>query len=161
MVEVVLADLACERDQRALIEVLDSYACDEMGGSEPLSPFTKAHLAHALHKRPDAYVVLAFVEGQAAGVVNCFEGFSTFACQPLLNIHDVAVKPEYRGQGIARLMLKRVEALAVELGCCKMTLEVLEGNYPARALYQSLGFDSYTLDPQMGNAVFWQKALAT
>lgn len=58
-------------------------------------------------------------------------------------------------------MLKRVEALAVELGCCKMTLEVLEGNHPARALYQSLGFDSYTLDPQMGNAVFWQKALAT
>lgn len=159
MLEVVIADLSYSRDRAALIEVLDSYAQDPMGGGEPLSLEVKNNLADALHARADAYVILAFVAGQAAGVVNCFEGFSTFACKPLLNIHDVAVKPEFRGQGIARLMLHQAEALALELGCCKLTLEVLTGNTPAMALYQSLGYGAYSLDPAMGQAVFWQKTL--
>ena len=64
------------------------------------------------------------------------EGFSTFACKPLLNIHDFAVLRPYRGQGIGKLMLGRVKQLAKNLGCCKITLEVLEGNTVARHLYE-------------------------
>jgi ribosomal protein S18 acetylase RimI-like enzyme len=56
-------------------------------------------------------------------------------------------------------MLARAEAIARERGCCKMTLEVLEGNRTAQALYKSLGFAGYELDPEMGKAMFWQKLL--
>lgn len=159
MLDVVIADLTTPKDAHALIDVLDSYARDPMGGAEPLSDAVKQNLAKALAARSDAYVILAYVDGEPAGVANCFEGFSTFACQPLLNIHDIAVKPEFRGRGIGRALLAQVEQLAIERGCCKLTLEVLEGNQVAQKAYLAAGFAAYTLDPAMGQAMFWQKTL--
>jgi ribosomal protein S18 acetylase RimI-like enzyme len=73
----------------------------------------------------------------AAGVATCFEGFSTFACQPLLNIHDVAVHPAHRGQGIGKQLLAGGSPGSC---CCKLTLEVLEGNKVAQAAYRASGF---------------------
>ena len=53
-----------------------------------------------------------------------------------------------------------VERLARERGCCKVTLEVLEGNTSAQAAYRRAGFEGYQLDPLMGRAMFWQKWLS-
>ena len=39
---------------------------------------------------------------------------STFARQPLLNIHDVAVHPAHRGHGIGKQLLAEAERLARE-----------------------------------------------
>ena len=55
--------------------------------------------------------------------------------------------------------MEAAEELARELGCCKLTLEVLEGNAKAQAAYKSLGYAGYELDPAMGKALFWQKKL--
>jgi Acetyltransferases len=85
--------------------------------------------------------------------------FSTFACRPLVNIHDIAVLPAYRGRGVARRMIDCVEALARRRGACKLTLEVLEGNQRAARLYAACGFTAYQLDPAMGRANFLQKWL--
>lgn len=139
--------------------LLDHYATDAMGGGEPLSMDTRQQLAIELAKRPHAFSVLAFIAGEPVGLVNCFEGFSTFACRPLVNIHDVVVIASARGQGISQKMLAKVEEIARQRGCCKMTLEVLEGNAVAQGAYRKLGFSDYQLDPQMGRALFWQKAL--
>ena len=144
---------------RMLVEMLDAYAQDPAGGSEGLSDFAKANLAAELAKRPQAFSVLAFAGEQPIGLVNCIEGFSSFACRPLVNIHDVAVVPGYRGQRVAEKMLALVEEIARERGACKLTLEVLQGNAPALKLYERVGFAGYQLDPAMGNAVFYQKAL--
>lgn len=119
----------------------------------------KENLIAALRERQGSHVVLAFVEQKPAGVAICFEGFSTFACKPLLNIHDFAVAPEFRGRGLAKQLLAKVEELAHTLGCCKITLEVLEGNRVAQGLYAVCGYAGYSLDSQMGNALFWQKKL--
>ncbi len=43
--------------------------------------------------------------------------------------------------------------------CCKLTLEVLEGNHIAQAAYTKFGFSGYELDPEMGRALFWEKKL--
>lgn len=156
------ADYADPAHARALIELLDSYARDPMGGGEPLSDFAKAHIVQALATRPHAFSVLAFADTSHAeplGLVNCFEGFSTFACKPLVNVHDVVVHAAARGQGIAAAMLRKVEGLARERGACKLTLEVLSGNAPAMATYLSLGFANYQLDPAAGQAQFLQKWL--
>ena len=41
------------------------------------------NLVPKLAKLPHAFSILAFVDGEAVGLLNCFEGFSTFAAKPL------------------------------------------------------------------------------
>ena len=139
--------------------LLDAYASDPAGGGEGLSDFAKTHLVPALAARPQAYSVLAFDGDVPVGLVNCIEGFSTFKCRPLVNVHDVAVLASHRGQRIAERMLAEAERIARERGACKLTLEVLSGNTPAVKLYQRIGFEGYQLDPAMGTASFMQKWL--
>lgn len=45
----------------------------------------------------------------------------------------MAVVPKFRGLGLSQRMLHKVEDIARQRGCCKITLEVLEGNAVARA----------------------------
>lgn len=156
-IEIDHVDYHDSRHAGALIQLLDAYARDPMGGAHPLSDYAKQNLVQKLAQRPAAFSVLAFVDGQPAGLVNCFEGFSTFACQPLVNIHDVVVLPEYRGQQIGQLMLECVEQIALERGCCKLTLEVLQENVAAQKLYRKFGFADYQLAAAGGNALFLQK----
>mgnify|MGYP000614993650 CR=1 FL=1 len=98
-------------------------------------------------------------ERRPVGLINCVEGFSTFAGRPLLNVHDIVVHEDFRRQGIARALLAHVEAMARQRGCCKLTLEVLEGNHGARRAYLDFGFEGYQLDPAMGQALFFEKKL--
>lgn len=157
--EIIEADLAVPEQARAFIELLDAYARDQTGGGRPLSAFARANLASELGRRPGARVILALVDGEPAGLLVCIEGFSTFACKPLLNIHDVMVLPQHRAKGLFRGMLEKTEAIARAAGCCKLTLEVLEGNHVAQAAYAAAGFAGYQLDPRLGRAMFWQKKL--
>ncbi len=157
---ITSADLANPDHAAAVLHLLDAYARDPMGGGGALSDYARSHLIARLRERPGVHVLLAFFDDTPAGLAICMEGFSTFACQPLLNIHDFAVLPEFRGQGIARALLAAVDDKARALGCCKITLEVLEGNTPARQLYQAVGFEGYELNPELGKAVFLQKKLA-
>ena len=143
----------------ALVDLLDAYARDPAGGGEPLSDFARAHLISQLATRPFVFSVLAFDGVTPVGLVNAIEGFSTFACRPLVNVHDVVVASSHRGRGIAVAMFAEVETIARERGACKLTLEVLSGNRAARSLYEKLGFDDYRLEPSMGHAQFMQKWL--
>jgi ribosomal protein S18 acetylase RimI-like enzyme len=153
------ADYANPTHAAALVMLLNAYASDPAGGGEPLSDFARANLVQALTSRPQAYSVLAFDGEQPVGLVNCIEGFSTFACKPLVNVHDVAVLASHRGRGVAAQMLALAQQIAQERGAVKMTLEVLSGNTPAVTLYRRMGYQGYQLDPAMGTAQFFQKWL--
>lgn len=153
------ANYADPHHAEALVMLLDAYASDPAGGGEALSTFARENLVSSLAARPQAYSVLAFDGDQAVGLVNCIEGFSTFACRPLVNVHDVAVLASHRGRGIAEQMLAKAESIARERGAVKLTLEVLSGNQSAMRLYQRMGFAGYQLDPAMGTAQFLQKWL--
>jgi len=161
-IRVVRADYTNPTHAAALVALLDAYALDPMGGGEGLSDFAKTALVPALAARPQAFSVLAFSgadDSTPVGLVNCIEGFSTFACKPLVNVHDVAVLSGYRGQRIGERMLELVEVLARERGACKLTLEVLSGNGGAVKLYERVGFGGYALGSTMGTANFMQKWL--
>ena len=158
-VRVARADLADAGDAQHLLELLDHYARDPMGGGHGLEPAARARLIAELGRFPGFHAGLAFVEDEAVGLVNCFTGFSTFAARPLLNIHDVVVRRERRGQGIGRALLDWAEALARSLGCCKLTLEVLSDNERALAAYRRAGYLPYQLDPAAGRALLLQKPL--
>ncbi len=159
MFQIIDGDLSVTTHAEAVVDLLNEYASDPLGGGAGLGDYAKKHLVDDLRKRPTAYLVLAFDGSTAAGLVTCFEGFSTFACRPLLNIHDVVVSKPYRGQGLSKLMLAKVEEHAIQTDCCKLTLEVLEGNAIAQQAYRSFGFENYVLDPAHGRAMFWQKRL--
>jgi len=158
-ISIARADYRNPVHAQALLAVLDSYARDAMGGGAGLSEAVKQHLPEALAERAHAFSVLAFDGATPVGLINCFEGFSTFAAKPLVNIHDVAVVPTHRGYGIAQRMMAEVERIAIERGCCKLTLEVLPENHGAQALYRKLGYGGYQLGSIAGAAQFWQKAL--
>lgn len=157
---VLRADYADPSHASALVGLLEAYALDPAGGGKPLAPHARANLVPGLAARPHAFSVLAFEGDEPVGLVNCLEGFSTFAGRPLVNIHDVFVAAGRRGRGIAEAMLRLVEAVARERGACKLTLEVLSGNGGAQRVYARLGFGAYALDPAMGDARFWQKPLS-
>ncbi|MDB5963662.1 MAG: GCN5-related N-acetyltransferase [Polaromonas sp.] len=158
--EVVLANYANPVHGAAIVDLLNAYARDPAGGGQPLSAFARANLVLELAARPQVFSVLTFDGGHPVGLVNCIEGFSTFACRPLVNIHDVVVLPSHRGQRLGERMLALVEDLARQRGACKLTLEVLENNRSAWRLYERAGFAGYQLEPAMGEARFLQKWLA-
>jgi ribosomal protein S18 acetylase RimI-like enzyme len=156
-IEVKIADYLNDQHAKDIGHLLNIYAEDPMGGGAPLSDLIKENLAKELSKVPHAFSVICYVNGQPAGLINCFEAFSTFKCKPLINIHDIVVVSEFRELGISQRMLAKVEEKAKDMGCCKITLEVLEGNEVAQKSYIKFGFDGYELDPKMGKALFWQK----
>jgi len=68
----------------------------------------------------------------------CIEGFSTFACKSLINIHDMITLPSYRRKGICTSLLSAIETYAKDNDCCKITLEVLSNNQVAKAAYNKV-----------------------
>jgi ribosomal protein S18 acetylase RimI-like enzyme len=159
MLQIIEANLYDPNHAEAIVALLNSYAEGPMGGGVPLSEYVRNNLVLKLAQRSDLLALLAFDEQLAVGVMIGFEGFSTFHCKPLLNIHDLIVTPSHRRQGIAKMLFKYAEEIATARGCCKVTLEVLEGNLGAQSLYRTLGYCGYALDPAMGNALFWEKKL--
>jgi ribosomal protein S18 acetylase RimI-like enzyme len=104
-------------------------------------------------------VFLAFDGDQAVGAAVCFIGFSTFAAKPLINIHDFVVLSGLRGKGVGRRLLEAIEGKARELGCCKLTLEVMDNNHRALRMYEAAGFARYALQKEAGTAIFMSKPL--
>lgn len=143
----------------AFVHLLDAYARDPMGGGKPLSDEVMRALPRRLADHAGFVSFLAFLEDRPVGLINAFEGFSTFAARPLLNIHDIAVLAAHRRQGIGRALLGAVEHAARGRGCCKLTLEVLSANRPAMTVYAREGFAPYELDPAAGQATLLQKWL--
>ncbi len=158
-IEIVEADLNRKDHRKAVVDLIDAYAMDPMGNGGPLPGDVKEALIPGLKKHPTTLIFLAFVNGEPMGIAVCFIGFSTFAARPLVNIHDLAVLPGYRGSGIGRLLLAGVERKAREMGCCKVTLEVLENNRRALKVYAAAGFARATYTEEAGGALFFAKKL--
>ncbi|MDN3637431.1 GNAT family N-acetyltransferase [Simiduia curdlanivorans] len=152
-------DYADAEQMHHVLNLLDAYARDPMGGGEALADHVRAELPVLLRATQHAVSFIAFVDAEAVGLINGFETVSTFAAKRLINIHDLAVLSVARGKGVATQLMQAMEAHARARQCCKLTLEVLTGNQQAGALYAAMGYRQYELDPKMGQAVFLQKKL--
>lgn len=156
---VVPLDLSDLAQAEIWLQLLDHYAQDPMGGGDGLSDYAKLNLVATMREVPGFHGALAWLDGKAVGLIDCFAGFSTFAARPLLNVHDIVVHRDVRGRGVGQALLAWAEARARELGCCKLTLEVLSNNTRAMRSYEQAGFAPYVLDPAAGHALFLQKYL--
>jgi ribosomal protein S18 acetylase RimI-like enzyme len=158
-VEIIEADLDRAEHQQAVIELIDAYAADPMGNGRPLSADVRRDLIGGLRQHPTTLIFLAWQDGRAIGIAVCFLGFSTFHARPLINIHDLAVLPDCRGQGIGRRLLDAVAEKARQSQCCKLTLEVQENNHRARRLYEAAGFAQAQYHEGAGGSLFYAKPL--
>lgn len=157
--KIIGADLARPAHRDALLSLIDLYARDPMEGGQPLPKNVMRDLVPWLRKHPAHFVWLAYQGKEAIGFTICFLGFSTFNARPLLNIHDISVRSEFRGLGVGKMLMQAVEAKARKLKCCKLTLEVREDNEVARGLYRKLGFDRSVVGANRAAMEFWQKPI--
>jgi GNAT superfamily N-acetyltransferase len=68
-----------------------------------------------------------------------FYTYSTFVGLPGLYLEDLFVKPEARGRGVGRALLRHLAQLAKEKSCYRIEWAVLHWNEPAIRFYKRLG----------------------
>jgi GNAT superfamily N-acetyltransferase len=90
-------------------------------------------------ERPYAECLIAYYGDAPVGFALFFHNFSTFRGAPGLYLEDLYVRPEMRGKGVGRALLRRLAQIAVERRCGRMEWAVLDWNQPAIKFYQSLG----------------------
>ena len=156
---IIEADLDDPDHQQAVIALTAAYALEPTGNGGPLPSAVLQRLIPGLKNHPTTLIFLAYKNREPVGIATCFLGFSTFAAKPLINISDLAILPDHRGQGIGRELLAAVEQKARNIGCCRITLEVQENNTIARHVYDAAGFTQAVYGPATGASLYYWKKL--
>ncbi|MEF1330643.1 GNAT family N-acetyltransferase [Vibrio sp. M260121] len=100
---------------------------------------------------------ISVVDDKPAGFVVCFESFSTYRAQRVMNIHDFMVSGNFRGKGVGKAQLNGIERYCRDNDYLKITLEVGDDNVAAKKLYNSLGYEDYRV--VLKGQQHWQKYL--
>lgn len=89
--------------------------------------------------RQKAEVIFAVSDGEEVGFALFFHNFSTFLGRAGIYLEDLFVKPEHRGKGFGKAILKQLAKIAVERGCGRLEWWCLDWNKPSIDFYLSLG----------------------
>lgn len=100
---------------------------------------TEDTLREWIFKKRGANVIFALCDGAPAGFALYFYNFSTFLGRSGLYLEDLFVRPEYRGGGVGKGLLRRLSEIALENGCGRLEWSCLDWNTPSVAFYRSLG----------------------
>ena len=116
------------------IKELASYEkmLDEVVATEEL-------LQEWLFEKKKAEVIFAVEDGNEIGFALFFHNFSTFLGRAGIYLEDLYIKPEYRGKGCGKAVLKELARIAVERGCGRLEWWCLDWNRPSIDFYLSLG----------------------
>lgn len=88
--------------------------------------------------RPPFECLLAEVDGDPVGLALFFPTYSTWRGAVGIHLEDLFVLEPWRRRGIGRALVRRLAALALERGCGRLELAVLDWNAPAIAFYRAL-----------------------
>ena len=128
---------AGEQDVKLILEFIRALAeYEHMLDQVVADPET---LRRELFERHRAEVLFAVAEGREVGFALFFHNFSTFLGRAGLYLEDLFVRPECRGRGYGRALLKELARIARERGCGRMEWWCLNWNQPSIAFYQFLG----------------------
>lgn len=86
-----------------------------------------------------AEVIFALENGEEVGFALFFHNFSTFLGRAGIYLEDLYVKPEHRGKGHGKALLKKLAAIAAERECGRLEWSCLDWNKPSIDFYLSLG----------------------
>ena len=98
----------------------------------------EALLREWIFEKKKAEVIFALADGKEAGFALFFHNFSTFLGRAGIYLEDLYVKPEYRGKGLGKGLLKQLAKIAVERGCGRLEWSCLDWNKPSIDFYLSL-----------------------
>ncbi len=99
----------------------------------------KAFLGDRL-SRGESTVLLARVDGRAAGFTQLYPLFSSVRRKPVWLLNDLFVAPEFRRHGVGRALIRAVAERAEKAGVVRVELSTAETNKQAQALYEAEGF---------------------
>lgn len=153
-IQIVEGDLHIPEHAEGFLKLTAAYMADPMGKAESWNEEQKQAVIKAMKDHPCALILFAKVDDQFVGICTCFYAYSTFLAKPLLNIHDIYVHESFRGHGVGKTLIQKLDEKALSKGCGKITLEVRKDNLNARDLYKSQGF---TEAPH--SMFFWTKFL--
>ena len=100
---------------------------------------TEELLQEWIFEKQKAEVIFALEDGQEVGFALFYHNFSTFLGRAGIYLEDLYVKPEYRGRGYGKGLLKQLAKIAVERGCGRLEWWCLDWNQPSIDFYLSLG----------------------
>ena len=86
-----------------------------------------------------AEVLLATVDGEAAGFAVFFHNYSTWRARHGLYLEDLFVRPEMRGRGYGKALLVELARIARDRCCARLEWAVLDWNTSAIGFYRQLG----------------------
>ena len=92
-----------------------------------------------IFEKQKAEVLFAELDGTPVGFALFFHNFSTFLGRAGIYLEDLYVKPEYRGRGYGKGLLKQLTKIALERGCGRLEWWCLDWNQPSIDFYLSLG----------------------
>jgi GNAT superfamily N-acetyltransferase len=88
--------------------------------------------------QPQFEALLAFIDGEPAGVALFHSRFSTWVGRPCMYLEDLYVCENARGRGVGRRLLARLARVAIDRSWGRIDFQVLDWN-PARRFYERLG----------------------
>lgn len=94
-------------------------------------------------------------DGTVAGFTQLYPLFSSTRMKRWWLLNDLFVKPEFRGQGLSKLLIERCKALAMETKAAGLSLETEISNHIGNQLYPEAGFE---LDTEH-NFYFWENII--
>lgn len=125
------------KDVALILEFIQGLAAYEHMENDVVADETL--LEEWIFDKQKAEVIFAVADGKEVGFALFFHNFSTFLGRAGLYLEDLFVKPEYRGKGYGKAILKKLAAIAVERGCGRLEWSCLDWNTPSIDFYRALG----------------------
>ena len=119
----------------ALVRDLAAYEREPEAAVATESDFAAVLFGEA----PTVFCHVAEADGEVVALAVWFRNFSTWTGRQGIWLEDLYVRPEHRGAGLGRALLRRLAAICVERGWARMEWTVLDWNAPSIAFYRSLG----------------------
>ncbi len=124
-------------DTALILQFIRALADYEKMSEEVIA--TEELLNEWLFDKKNAEVIFAIKDEIEVGFALFFHNFSTFLGRSGIYLEDLYVKPEYRGYGYGKSILKKLAQIAVERGCGRLEWSCLNWNQPSIDFYLSLG----------------------
>lgn len=99
----------------------------------------EATLETWIFEKQKAEVIFAIENGREIGFALFFHNFSTCLGRAGIYLEDLYVKPEHRGKGYGKALLKKLASIALERGCGRLEWWCLDWNKSSIDFYLSLG----------------------
>jgi GNAT superfamily N-acetyltransferase len=129
---------ATVEDVKTIFQLIQALAEYEKLSDQVTGSVEQLH-DHLFGDRPCIEALLADHQGTAIGFALFFTNYSTFLTKPGLYLEDLFVKPEYRGQGVGKLLLSHLARLVLQRNYGRLEWSVLDWNEPAIGFYQRIG----------------------